>query len=79
MRDLYSELPASSDGAASLTMLVEQGYELEDSFLHQISATMRKLTKFVGAGGPVLKILDFDSLLLVRRIFYDPEQIHTND
>jgi nucleoid-associated protein len=32
---------------------------------------MRKLTKFVGAGGGLN--VSFDSLLLGERIFYDPE------
>lgn len=32
---------------------------------------MRKLTKFVGAGGGLN--ISFDSLLMGERVFYDPE------
>ncbi|MEZ9287776.1 nucleoid-associated protein YejK [Vibrio lentus] len=70
VRELSGELPASTDGTSFFDYTSEQGYELEDSFPAD-RATMRKLTKFVGAGGGLN--VSFDSLLLGERIFYDPE------
>ncbi len=48
----------------------QQGYELEDSFPVD-RTTIRKLAKYVGAGGGLS--INFDSMLLGERIFYDPE------
>ncbi|MDN3613401.1 nucleoid-associated protein YejK [Vibrio gallaecicus] len=70
VRELSGELPASTDGTSFFDYTNEQGYELEDSFPAD-RATMRKLTKYVGAGGGLN--VSFDSLLLGERIFYDPE------
>ncbi|MBF4344262.1 nucleoid-associated protein YejK, partial [Vibrio anguillarum] len=47
-----------------------QGYELHDSFPVDLG-TIRKLTKFVGAGGGLN--ITFDAILLGERVFYDPE------
>ncbi|MBD1559276.1 nucleoid-associated protein YejK [Vibrio sp. S9_S30] len=70
IRELSDELPTSNDGTSFLDYTQEQGYDLEESFPGDRSA-VRKLTKFVGAGGGVS--IQFDSLLLGERIFYDPE------
>ncbi|WP_438875949.1 nucleoid-associated protein, partial [Bacillus cereus group sp. Bce028] len=48
----------------------EHGYQLEESFPGD-RATVRKLTKYVGAGGGLN--ISFDSLLMGERVFYDPE------
>ncbi|EDL55114.1 nucleoid-associated protein NdpA [Vibrio mediterranei AK1] len=69
IKELSGELP-SNEGASFLDYTQEQGYDLEDSFPADRS-TVRKLTKFVGAGGGLN--LSFDSLLLGERVFYDPE------
>ena len=68
--ELSGELPASTDGTSFLDYTQEQGYELEESFPADRS-TIRKLTKYVGAGGGLN--VSFDSLLLGERVFYDPE------
>ncbi|MGF1720233.1 nucleoid-associated protein YejK [Vibrio kyushuensis] len=70
VRELSGELPQSQEGTSFLDYTKEQGYELEESFPADRS-TMRKLTKYVGAGGGLN--VSFDSLLLGERIFYDPE------
>lgn len=70
IRELSGELPTSNDGTSFLDYTQEQGYDLEESFPGDRS-TVRKLTKFVGAGGGVT--INFDSMLLGERIFYDPE------
>ncbi|OIQ25849.1 nucleoid-associated protein YejK [uncultured Vibrio sp.] len=70
VRELSGELPQSDDGTSFLDYTKEQGYELEESFPAD-RTTMRKLTKYVGAGGGLN--VSFDSLLLGERIFYDPE------
>ncbi|MEZ8824973.1 nucleoid-associated protein YejK [Vibrio amylolyticus] len=70
VRELSGELPQSENGTSFLDYTKEQGYELEDSFPAD-RTTMRKLTKYVGAGGGLN--VSFDSLLLGERIFYDPE------
>ncbi|WP_047046615.1 nucleoid-associated protein YejK [Vibrio mexicanus] len=70
VRELSGELPPSQDGTSFLDYTNEQGYELEESFPADRS-TVRKLTKFVGAGGGLN--VSFDSLLLGERVFYDPE------
>ncbi|MGR5095454.1 nucleoid-associated protein YejK [Vibrio maritimus] len=69
IKELSGELP-SNEGASFLDYTQEQGYELEESFPADRS-TVRKLTKFVGAGGGLN--LSFDSLLLGERVFYDPD------
>jgi nucleoid-associated protein len=48
----------------------ERGYELEESFPAD-RTTVRKLAKYVGAGGGLS--INFDSMLLGERVFYDPE------
>jgi nucleoid-associated protein len=68
--ELSGELPPSQDGTSFMDFTKEQGYELEESFPGD-RATVRKLTKYVGAGGGLN--ISFDSLLLGERIFYDPE------
>lgn len=70
IKELSGELPAAQDGTSFLDYTQEQGYELEDSFPGDRTA-VRKLTKYVGAGGGVN--INFDSMLLGERIFYDPE------
>jgi nucleoid-associated protein len=67
--ELSGELP-SNEGSSFIDYTQEQGYELEQSFPADRS-TVRKLTKFVGAGGGLN--LSFDSLLLGERVFYDPD------
>ncbi|MCC4236862.1 nucleoid-associated protein YejK [Vibrio anguillarum] len=70
IRELSGELPTSQDGTGFFEYTQAHGYELEESFPGDRS-TVRKLTKFVGAGGGLN--VSFDSLLLGERIFYDPE------
>ncbi|NLS14506.1 nucleoid-associated protein YejK [Vibrio sp. SM6] len=70
VRELSGELPSSEDGSSFWDFTQEQGYQLEEQFPAD-RATVRKLTKFVGAGGGLN--LSFDSLLLGERVFYDPE------
>ncbi|AQP35733.1 nucleoid-associated protein YejK [Vibrio sp. V09_P4A23P171] len=70
IRELSGELPASQDGTGFFEYTQAHGYELEERFPGDRS-TVRKLTKFVGAGGGLN--VSFDSLLLGERIFYDPE------
>jgi nucleoid-associated protein len=69
IKELSGELP-SNEGSSFFDYTQEQGYELEESFPADRS-TVRKLTKFVGAGGGLN--LSFDSLLLGERVFYDPD------
>ncbi len=70
VKELSQELPASSDGTNFIEYTEKQGYELEESFPVD-RTTVRKLTKYVGAGGGIN--LTFDSLLLGERVFYDAE------
>ncbi|EIO3972849.1 nucleoid-associated protein YejK [Vibrio vulnificus] len=70
IRELSGELPSSPSGASFLEFTQEQGYGLEESFPAD-RGLVRKLTKYVGAGGGLN--VSFDSLLLGERIFYDPE------
>lgn len=70
MQELSGELPPSNEGVNFFDFTREQGYQLEESFPADRS-TVRKLTKYVGAGGGLN--LSFDSLLLGERVFYDPE------
>lgn len=70
VRELSGELPASDDGTSFLDYTEQRGYELEESFPADRTA-VRKLTKYVGAGGGLS--INFDSMLLGERIFYDPE------
>ncbi|MDA0147041.1 nucleoid-associated protein YejK [Vibrio sp. LaRot3] len=70
VKELSGELPASQDGTSFLDYTQDHGYELEESFPAD-RATVRKLTKYVGAGGGLN--VSFDSMLLGERIFYDPE------
>ncbi|WP_318495676.1 nucleoid-associated protein YejK [Photobacterium leiognathi] len=70
VKELAGELPTSDDGANFYEFTSKQGYELEESFPVDRTA-MRKLTKFVGSGGGMT--LNFDSMLLGERIFYDAE------
>ncbi len=66
--DLAAEMPQAQDGIDFSKFVETQGYELEASFPAN-RATMRQLTKFVGAGGGLT--LNFDSTLLGERVFYD--------
>ncbi|CAM3040112.1 nucleoid-associated protein YejK [Vibrio rarus] len=70
VRELSQELPKSEDGTSFVEFTQEQGYDLEESFPGD-RAAVRKLTKFVGAGGGLN--VSFDAMLLGERIFYDPE------
>ncbi|MGF1700557.1 nucleoid-associated protein YejK [Photobacterium makurazakiensis] len=70
VKELAAELPESNDGTDFYQFTSQQGYELEESFPADRTA-MRKLTKFVGSGGGVS--INFDSMLLGERIFYDAE------
>ncbi|WP_196582895.1 nucleoid-associated protein YejK [Aliivibrio fischeri] len=70
VKELASELPTSESGSNFYQFSEEQGYELEESFPVD-RAALRKLTKFVGAGGGLS--LNFDAMLLGERVFYDPE------
>ncbi|RJX68430.1 nucleoid-associated protein YejK [Vibrio sinensis] len=70
IRELSGELPAAQDGTSFFDYTQDHGYQLEDSFPADRS-TVRKLTKYVGAGGGLN--VSFDSMLLGERIFYDPE------
>lgn len=70
VKELAGELPTSDDGTNFYEFTSKQGYELEESFPADRTA-MRKLTKFVGSGGGMT--LNFDSMLLGERIFYDAE------
>jgi nucleoid-associated protein len=68
--ELSAELPSSDDGSSFLDYTKERGYELEESFPAD-RTTVRKLAKYVGAGGGLS--INFDSMLLGERVFYDPE------
>jgi nucleoid-associated protein len=68
--ELSAELPSSEDGSSFLDYTKERGYELEESFPAD-RTTVRKLAKYVGAGGGLS--INFDSMLLGERVFYDPE------
>ncbi|PNG65016.1 nucleoid-associated protein YejK [Vibrio vulnificus] len=68
--ELSGELPPNVNGVSFLSFTQEQGYDIESSF-HGDSATIKKLKKFVGAGGGLN--ITFESLLLGERVFYDPE------
>ncbi len=70
IKELSGELPPSQDGTSFMDFTREHGYELEESFPGDRS-TMRKLTKYVGAGGGLN--ISFDSLLMGERVFYDPQ------
>lgn len=70
VKELSGELPASEDGSSFFDYTQERGYELEESFPVDRGA-VRKLTKYVGAGGGLT--INFDAMLLGERIFYDPE------
>lgn len=70
IKQLSSELPTSGDGTSFLAYTKEQGYQLEESFPAD-RALVRKLTKFVGAGGGLN--ISFDGSLLGERIIYDPQ------
>ncbi|HCJ7273407.1 TPA: nucleoid-associated protein YejK [Vibrio cholerae] len=67
--ELSSELP-ESNGFTFAQYTEDKGYELAESFPVD-SGCLRKLTKFIGAGGGIN--ISFDSLLLGERVFYDPE------
>ncbi|MCG3729848.1 nucleoid-associated protein YejK [Vibrio cincinnatiensis] len=70
VKELSGELPPSQEGTSFFEFTREHGYELEESFPGDRS-TVRKLTKYVGAGGGLN--ISFDSLLMGERVFYDPE------
>lgn len=70
VKELASELPPNDQGVDFYQFATEQGYELEESFPAD-RTSMRKLTKFVGGGGGLS--INFDSMLLGERIFYDQE------
>lgn len=70
IKALSTELESTGhhDNFAEFTQ--KQGYELEDSFPVDRS-TIRKLAKYVGNGGGLS--INFDSMLLGERVFYDPQ------
>ena len=68
--ELSNEIPVNDSGVTFVNYTQEQGYELEDSFPLD-RGMVRKLTKYVGAGGGLN--ISFDSMLLGERVFYDPE------
>lgn len=70
VKELSGELPSSDNGSDFHQFATQQGYELEESFPAD-RTSLRKLTKFVGAGGGLS--VNFDSLLLGERVFYDAE------
>jgi nucleoid-associated protein len=70
LKELSQELPTSNQGAKLYDYAAVNGYELEDSFPAD-RTTVRKLTKYIGAGGGVN--ISFDSQLLGERIQYDPQ------
>lgn len=68
VKELAEGLSQNEQGVDFYQFVSEQGYELEDSFPADRGA-MRKLTKFVGAGGGLS--INFDGILLGERVFYD--------
>lgn len=70
VKELSGELPTSDAGTDFYQFANEQGYELEESFPAD-RTSLRKLTKFVGVGGGLS--VNFDSMLLGERVFYDAE------
>lgn len=70
VKELAGELPSAEDGTNFYEFTSNQGYGLEESFPAD-RTSMRKLTKFVGSGGGLS--INFDSILLGERIFYDAE------
>ncbi|RXJ73606.1 nucleoid-associated protein YejK [Veronia nyctiphanis] len=70
VKELAGELPSNEQGVDFYQYASEQGYELEESFPAD-RTSMRKLTKFVGAGGGLS--INFDSMLLGERVFYDQD------
>ncbi|MCE0494604.1 nucleoid-associated protein YejK [Vibrio salinus] len=71
IKELSGELPGHTTENSSFYQFTrENGYELEESFPGDRS-TVKKLAKYVGAGGGLN--ISFDSLLLGERVFYDPE------
>lgn len=70
IKELSDELPNTGEGARFIEFTESHGYELDECFPGDRS-TVRKLTKFVGAGGGLN--ISFDSQLLGERVFYDPD------
>lgn len=71
IRELSGELADPADGGNSFYEYTQDnGYELEETFPGD-RTTVKKLAKYVGAGGGLN--ISFDSMLLGERIFYDPE------
>ncbi len=68
VKSLAQALPTNEKGEDFYQFSEEKGYSLEESFPIDKTA-MRKLTKFVGAGGGVS--INFEGHLLDDRIFYD--------
>lgn len=70
IKELSAQLPPAPNGESFETYVTEHGYELAESFPAD-KATVRSLTKYIGAGGGLN--ISFDSLLLGERVFYDIE------
>lgn len=70
LKELSSELPSTNDGVTFFDYTQEEGYELHENFPVD-SGSIRKLAKYIGAGGGLN--ISFDSQLLGERIFYDLE------
>ncbi len=68
IKELAAQLPKNAAGQDFYQYASDQGYELEASFPAD-KPLVRQLTKLVGAGGGLS--INFDSLLLGERIFYD--------
>lgn len=69
LKELAKTLPMDEDGDFC-QFIEKQGYEIEESFPVDKGA-FRKLTKFIGNGGGLS--INFDNLLLGKRIFYDEQ------
>lgn len=69
IEELSEEIPPQN-GISFSTYTETNGYDLEKSFPVD-SGSIRKLTKYTGAGGGLN--VTFDALLLGERVFYDPE------
>lgn len=70
IKELSGELTNAGHHDSFAEFTEKQGYELEDSFPVD-RTTIRKLAKYVGSGGGLS--INFDSMLLGERVFYDPE------
>ena len=68
--DLSAELPVYESGQSFNQYITSNGYDLESEFPTEDSV-IKKLTKYVGAGGGLN--ISFDAMIFGERVFYDPE------